>query len=75
MPEKSAYASSSNTAGTSAQINYWEPYFQEVREELLDMRESDGSWPNRTGPGPPFATAMAVLILEIPYRYLPIFQR
>jgi hypothetical protein len=63
------------TAGTSSQGNYWEPYFEEVRRELLDMQRQDGSWPNRTGPGPAFGTAMAVLILEIPYRYLPIFQR
>jgi hypothetical protein len=63
------------TAGNSSQVNYWEPYFEEVRRELLEMRNPDGSWPNRVGPGPAFGTAMAVLILEIPYRYLPIFQR
>ena len=63
------------TAGNSAHINYWEPYFEEVRAELLRMQTPDGSWPNRVGPGPAFGTAMAVLILEIPYRYLPIFQR
>jgi prenyltransferase/squalene oxidase-like repeat protein len=63
------------TAGTSYQVNYWEPYFETVRAELLEMQNEDGSWPNRTGPGPAFGTAMAVLILEIPYRYLPIFQR
>ncbi len=63
------------TAGNAYQVNYWEPYFEEVRAELLRIRNPDGSWPNRTGPGPAFGTAMAVLILEIPYRYLPIFQR
>ena len=63
------------TAGTSHQVNYWGPYFDEIRSELLGMQRADGSWPNRTGPGPSFGTAMAVLILEIPYRYLPIFQR
>ena len=63
------------TAGTSFQVNYWEPYFEEVRSELLAMQNPDGSWPNKTGPGPSFGTAMAVLILEIPYLYLPIFQR
>lgn len=63
------------TAGTAFQVNYWEPYFEEVRGELLAMQQPDGSWPNRIGPGPTFGTAMAVLILEIPYRYLPIFQR
>jgi len=54
---------------------YWEPYFEEVRDVLLRMQETDGSWPNRTGPGDAFGTAMAVLILQIPYRFLPIFQR
>jgi len=63
------------TAGTSFQVNYWEPYFEEVRGELLSMQNPDGSWPNKSGPGPAFGTSMAVLILEIPYRYLPIFQR
>ncbi|MDP6538183.1 MAG: terpene cyclase/mutase family protein [Planctomycetota bacterium] len=54
---------------------YWEPYFEEVRELLLGMQRADGSWPNETGPGTTFGTAMGVLILEIPYRFLPIFQR
>jgi hypothetical protein len=63
------------TAGTSSQINYWQPYFESVREELFAMQRDDGSFPNATGPGPAFGTAMAVLILEIPYRFLPIFQR
>lgn len=54
---------------------YWEPYFEEVRDLLLTMQNEDGSWPNRTGPGPALGTALGVLILEIPYRFLPIFQR
>lgn len=54
---------------------YWEPYFEEVRGELLSMQRADGSWPNQVGPGEAFGTAVAVLILEIPYRFLPIFQR
>ncbi len=54
---------------------YWEPYFEEVRGLLLSMQKSDGSFPNGTGPGAAFGTAMGVLILEIPYRFLPIFQR
>jgi hypothetical protein len=54
---------------------YWEPYFENLRSLLLRMQSSDGSWPNSTGPGAPFGTAVAVLILEIPYRFLPIFQR
>ncbi|MEM7308845.1 MAG: prenyltransferase/squalene oxidase repeat-containing protein [Planctomycetota bacterium] len=63
------------TAGNSGHTNYWEPYFENVRSELLGLQDPDGHWPNRTGPGPAFGTAMGVLILEIPYRFLPIFQR
>lgn len=59
------------TAGADA----WDSYFTVVREDILRMQDADGSWPNPTGPGRPFGTAMAVLILEIPYRFLPIFQR
>jgi squalene cyclase len=54
---------------------YWEPYFENLRSTLLRMQSNDGSWPNSVGPGPAFGTSVAVLILEIPYRFLPIFQR
>jgi hypothetical protein len=53
----------------------WVDYFTRVRDETLTMQQADGSFPNAIGPGPAFGTAMAVLILEIPYRFLPIFQR
>ena len=54
---------------------FWEPYFEELRATLLRIQAPDGSWPNKIGPGPAFGTAVGVLILEIPYRFLPIFQR
>jgi hypothetical protein len=59
------------TAGADA----WESYFATVRDEILRLQEPSGAFPNNTGPGPAFGTAVAVLILEIPYRFLPIFQR
>lgn len=59
------------TAGNA----YWEPYFERLREELISMQKPSGSFPNHVGPGEAFGTAMAVLMLEIPYRFLPIFQR
>jgi hypothetical protein len=55
--------------------NQWRRYFSEVKSRLLDMQRQDGSWPNETGPGAAFGTAVATLILQIPYQYLPIFQR
>jgi hypothetical protein len=54
---------------------YWTPYFEELRGDLLALQQPSGAFPNRVGPGEAFSTAMAVLILEIPYRFLPIFQR
>ncbi|MEE8468290.1 MAG: prenyltransferase/squalene oxidase repeat-containing protein [Planctomycetota bacterium] len=53
----------------------WENYFTTLRAFLLRQQRSDGSWQNLDGPGDAFATAVGVLILEIPYCYLPIFQR
>lgn len=53
----------------------WRNYFTNLRQVLLDVQHPDGSWPNDDGPGPPYGTATAVLILEIPYGLLPIFQR
>ncbi len=54
---------------------HWEHYYPHVRDELLDRQRADGSWPNDVGPGPVFGTATACIILQIPLRYLPIFQR
>ncbi len=50
-------------------------YFKMIESTLLKMQAKDGSWPNRVGPGPSYATATACLILQIPKEYLPIFQR
>ena len=51
-----------------------------IASELLEVgteysQSSEGAWPNRVGPGPNFATAIACIVLQVPYRYLPILQR
>ncbi|MCA9000686.1 MAG: terpene cyclase/mutase family protein [Planctomycetes bacterium] len=53
----------------------WRTYFESLREFLLEHQQADGTWLNQDGPGTAFSTAVACLILEIPYGYLPIFQR
>lgn len=53
----------------------WTQYYKYISSVLLKMQKSDGAWPNQVGPGEAFSTAVATLILEIPFRYLPIFQR
>ena len=50
-------------------------YFPRMRSLLLDTQQSNGAWPCNTGPGEVFSTAVSTLILQIPYQYLPIFQR
>ncbi len=63
------------TAGTQNGVDYWSQYYPRVRSQILDLQDADGYFPNSVGPGNNFGTAIALLILEIPYRYLPIFQR
>ena len=51
----------------------WEKYYAAMRPRLLESQNSDGSWEQEYGGA--YATAISCLILQIPYRYLPIFQR
>ena len=53
----------------------FETYFPRLRDLLIRAQQSNGAWPCHTGPGEAFSTAVATLILQIPYQYLPIFQR
>lgn len=53
----------------------WELYFENTRAALLRMQDDEGAWPNLVGPGDNFSTAVGTLVLEIPFGYLPIFQK
>jgi hypothetical protein len=53
----------------------WEYWFPRVRQELLQRQRSDGHWESPRNFGDAYATASALLILELPRRYLPIFQK
>lgn len=52
-------------------------YYETMRDHLLSTQQSDGRWlnPRGAGPGDPFGTSVACIILQIPNQYLPIFQR
>jgi len=52
---------------------YWRQWYRKVTGEILEIQEEDGSWVDLVGVN--YATAMATLILQIPYQYLPIFER
>ncbi|MGB1124478.1 MAG: prenyltransferase/squalene oxidase repeat-containing protein [Phycisphaeraceae bacterium] len=55
---------------------YWDTYFPVARDQLLQMQGQggQGAW-NGDGVGPVYGTAMALTILQLPYKYLPIYQR
>ena len=52
----------------------WDEYFPAARDKLLAMQAADGSW-NGDGIGPVYGTAVALTILQLPYKFLPIYQR
>lgn len=52
----------------------WEQWWSRVRDELIAIQSDDGSWTDYQA-GESYATAMALIVLQMPNRYLPIFQR
>ena len=52
----------------------WEWYFPSMRAWLLREQAADGSWTG-DGVGKTYGTAIALVILQVPYGYLPILQK
>ncbi len=52
----------------------WARWWPAAREELLAQQLDSGAWDDRSV-GPTYSTSMALLVLQIPKRYLPIFQK
>jgi hypothetical protein len=53
---------------------YWSNYFPTARDQLLRQQAHDGSWPG-DGIGQVYGTSIALIILQLPYKFLPIYQR
>ena len=53
---------------------YWRQWFPDVRQHLITTQQSDGRWEAKNH-GDQYATAMSLIILQMPNRFLPIFQR
>lgn len=51
----------------------WEDYYSRLRDDLIRIQRSGGETPSNVGTA--FSTAVTALLLEVPYNYLPIFQR
>jgi hypothetical protein len=57
---------------------YWLQWFPPIRDELVRTQSADGSWnreDNNSEAGVVYATAMAVLVLQVPAGLLPIYQK
>jgi hypothetical protein len=52
---------------------FFQPWFPKIAATLVNEQWKDGSW--NIGADPVFSTGMAILILGVPYRFVPIYQR
>jgi hypothetical protein len=48
-------------------------WYPKITKRMLASQDPNGSW--SAGPGNVYGTAMSILVLGVPYRYLPIYQR
>jgi len=53
---------------------YWSQWWPAVREELTSKQASNGGWLDHYAGGA-YSTAMSLIVLQMPKRYLPIFQK
>ena len=51
----------------------WSQWYPSIRDELLEAQQTEGFW--RGQAGNEYGTAMALIILQMPNRLLPIFQK
>ncbi|MCW5764763.1 MAG: terpene cyclase/mutase family protein [Phycisphaeraceae bacterium] len=53
---------------------HWAAWWPAARRELLNRQGAGGTWSDPSV-GPAYGTAMALIVLQMPKRYLPIFQK
>ncbi|MFN9970847.1 MAG: prenyltransferase/squalene oxidase repeat-containing protein, partial [Phycisphaerae bacterium] len=52
----------------------WSSWWPAIREELILTQQAEGNWQD-PAVGDVYGTAMALIVLQMPKRYLPIFQK
>jgi hypothetical protein len=52
----------------------WQAWWPLIRNELVEKQAEQGGWMDYQA-GPAYSTAMGLIILQMPKRYLPIFQK
>jgi hypothetical protein len=53
---------------------FWGTYFPAVSKLLLTAQNGDGSW-DGDSVGPVYGSSIALVVLQLPYKLLPIYQR
>ena len=53
---------------------WWREWWPQARDGFIATQERDGLWVDHQN-GPAYATAMSLIVMQMPNRYLPIFQR
>lgn len=54
--------------------DYWKQWWPAARNELISRQSANGGWLDHYAGGA-YSTAMALIVLQMPKRYLPIFQK
>jgi hypothetical protein len=54
--------------------DWWKDWWPRIRSELMQHQNADGSWSDPQW-GQPLGTSMGLIIMQMPKRYLPIFQK
>ncbi len=52
----------------------WSDHYARLSHWLLQTQKTDGSW-DGDGVGPVYGTALALTMLQLPFAYVPIYQR
>lgn len=57
--------------------DYWKRWYPGIRDMLVRKQDGDGNWGNfgYSEAGAEYATAMAILVLQVPAGLLPIYQK
>jgi len=57
-----------------AGARYYQDWYPQIRDRLVKTQSNNGRWRGGRGDDT-YSTGMAILILGVPYRFLPIYQR
>ena len=54
--------------------DYWKSFYPILREKLIKQQNPTGAWTQNSEAGDHYGTAMALIVLQMPNRYLPVFH-